>query len=83
MTAIIGPHSLQDGHSAPLQRHGKRKKAKDSEKPDALKFEGFPFSYAGLAERHARSVGPTEVEGSTSTDVTTRVTESDLDATVT
>lgn len=50
-----------------LERHGKRKKAKDSEKPDVLKFEGFPFSYAGLAERERQSDSAAGVQEETPT----------------
>lgn len=65
-----------------LERLGKRKKAKDSDQPDALKFEGFPFSYAGLAERQGRSVGPTGVQVPEA-DITARVIDSERDAGVT
>jgi len=65
-----------------LERQGKRKKAKDSDRPDTLKFEGFPFSYAGLAERKGRSVSPTGLQG-LEADVAGRVKDSDRDATVT
>ena len=57
-----------------LERQGKRRKAKDSDQPDTLKFEGFPFSYAGLAERRGRSVGPTGVQAPEA-DVTAQVTD--------
>ncbi|MGE3507265.1 MAG: reverse transcriptase domain-containing protein [Vicinamibacterales bacterium] len=69
---LIGRHDSLIGQLRELDRHrvatvsrlrrrleGKGKSSKEPKAPvDVLKFEGFPFSYAGLAERDGKRSAP-------------------------